>query len=395
MKKIAKTLALLTTIISSAFLLNGCDGNQSDTGIIVTIKSNQIMPQKEIIQEVSSETCLDGGNVYIVTADGSPKLVAWASYDPINIIGEAERESQATARINDIITQIGCSCIADDPESDVVGALKELKNNMDGSDNAKHIAIADNGIPTSGLVSFQNTNFTDFDVEAYLDDLEENNMIPDFTGYEVDFYGCGQTFSPQESLGENEKTILKNFWEGFFSRAGASVKFHDVANVTAPDESLNLPAVSTISVIGETPIKPSDYTLPEEGITFTRELLFKDNSNTLLDESAAKAVLGDIGEYLKSDKATPVYVVGTTAYDQNTQGCIERSLGRANTICLLLEDMGVSSDLLVPVGCGSDGPYYTEESGSEEISKSNRSVTIISCDSSDDTIEEIKNFITD
>lgn len=363
-----------------------------DTVLITTIRANQPLPNTSVISEASTDTCEYGGDFYLITSDGDPVIKAHASYEGVSVFGNSERTSQLATLTDEIVQQVGQKCKAETPESDLLGAINIAASIFSDSPNAKELVIYDNCISTTGAITLQDssTGLAAIDLDGLIADLKENHEIPALNGVAVDIFGAAITSLPQMDLSNTEQELLQNFWQTIFEEAGAaSVTFHSITNVQSSEAVKGLPEVSVIPVN-----QTGNYVaknLITEPITFDETAVaFENNSNQLVDIESAKVALQEVANILK-EYPQDVYIAATTAYDANTAGCIERAEGRANTIYDLLADMGIDQSYLhaAPLGCA--GPFYIEENGSEEIAKTNRTVTIVACSS--DIGQEIKAFL--
>lgn len=407
-----KIMCFMAAGIMTASLLTGCDAAKTssnsgeaqssvptsgkiDTVIITTIRANQPLPNASVIAEAASNTCENGGDLWLVTADGEPDIAAHATYEGISVFGKNERAAQLAELTDEIVQQVGQKCEAAAPESDLVDAINKAASILADSPNNKELVIYDNCIMTEGVLTLQGsgTGLSSIDLNALADDLQENNEITSLDGVAVDIYGIAMTSLPQPELSNTEQMLLQDFMENILTHAGAAnVTFHSVTSSQSSAEVDGLPEVSVIPIDGT-----EDYVgkhLISDPIIFDETAVgFLDNSNQLRDMSAAKQALQEAADTLK-EYPQNVYVAATTAYDADLDGCKARAAGRANTIIeLLVNEMGVDRSLLHPAALGCGGPFYTEENGSEEIAKSNRSVTIVACESN--TGKEIEAFLNE
>lgn len=407
--KFKRTMSVLATGVILMSLLSGCGNHEDtdsgeeqnaqvsdkiDTVIITTIRQCQPLPNSSVISETAADTCDSGGELWLVTADSEPNAAAHAQYKGISVFGKSEHDSQLEEYTKEVVNQVGQNCRAQNVESDLLGAINKAAAILENSCNSKKLVIYDNGISTAGVLTMQGSKgITSIGFDDMLADLKQNNELSSLDGVAVDVYGIGMTDLPQQELNSNEQQLLQDFWDKVLHEAHASsVTFHSITSSQSAAEVEGLPEVSTIKVEGN-----KDYIsdhLIENPYTFDETAVaFKDNSNELVDKEAAKKALQEVANTLK-EYPQDVYVAGTTAYDADTAGCVERAEGRANAICdLMADEMGVDRSCLHVAALGCDGPFYTAENGNEDIAKANRNVTIIGYYS--DKGAEIREFIAE
>jgi outer membrane protein OmpA-like peptidoglycan-associated protein len=220
------------------------------------------------------------------------------------------------------------------------------------------------------------------DPQTVVDALASAQAIPDLTGVDVLWLGCGtSTVSPQESLSEAQKANLRQIWSQTLTAGGAtSVTFDDGENTGVANEGL--PAVSTVSV------EDRSLDLVSTTILSDTQISFQGDSAAFTDPTAAQSAVTAVAQELLNKPSQSVYVVGMTAGGRDEAFSKSLSQDRAQAVKDLLVACGVDESRLTALGLGASGPWYTydlDENGKQisKISQTNRAVVIVDTQSAD------------
>ena len=285
-------------------------------------------------------------------------------------------------------------------EKDTIKAIRLAADTLDNCTGDKTIILIDNGISTTGIVTFK--TFQNFNVDELINALGENDY-PDLTNYSVVWYGLGDTVAPQNELNNDDLNSLQSFWEKYLENCGvANVKFPKKVAVNETADNSALPWVSTVEVtptlskvpdfkalmqqVEEMPEEERDKTFDDalqDGIQWSVE--FKPDSFELVDKETAVELMTPLADYLKSNQDIKVELLGTTATDltSTNESCVRFSKGRAEAIkSILTDDMGVNSDQLITVGLGYENEFHIDDlnadgSLNEAVAPKNRCVIFI------------------
>ena len=410
MKK--KFAALFTTICLavSAVGLTGCGSQTSaeETSgmnavcyvIAPTANSQGLNMSSPLVQDTIYDTILEYGYISVVVVDGEPEMVAADSYDIDAQYKKASKEklkTDARAKATNLIAYME-SQVANDAQVDYLEGLRmavRSLSSLEGYDS-KTIVVIGTGLSTQGTLSFQN-NLLSVEPEAVLDQLEEKNEIPDFTGITVVWQQMGDVASPQEDLSQTQRKRLQEIWSGIVERGDGTFVYNDIM-ANPVDTEASYPVVDTVELPMETPIgfdevmfDTEDESILEEPVMLTEEQVsFVPDKSTYLNEEEAVATIQPIADYLIEHKQVTVLLAGTTAGDEDSDYTMTLSQERADAVRDTLIQFGVDESRIVTVGLGSSDPWHVYGAGYEgSIASGNRKVVLL--DASSDTAKDILN----
>ena len=403
-----KRFAALLTIIClavSAVGLTGCGSQNSaeeESGmdavcyaIAPTANSQGLNFNSPLVQDTIFDTILDYGYVSVVVVDGKPELVAADSYDIDDQYKKASKDrlktdarAKATNLINFMVDQV-----ANDAQVDYLAGLRmavRSLSSLKGYD--KTIVVIGTGLSTQGTLNFQN-NLLSVEPEAVLDQLEEKNEIPDFTGITV-VWQMVDVASPQQDLSQTQRKRLQEIWGGIVERGGGIFVYDDIMG--NPVTKASFPTVDTVDLPAETPVdfdatmfNTEDESLLEEPVMLTEEQVsFVPDKSIYLNDKKAMKTIQPIADYLAAHKQITVLLAGTTAGDDDTDYGKTLSQERADAVRNSLIQLGVDESRIVAVGLGSNDTWHVYGAGYEgSIASGNRKVVLL--DASSDTAKKI------
>lgn len=403
--------ALFTTLCLtvSAVGLTGCgDQTSAETtsgmnavcyAIAPHANSQGLNMSSPLVQDTIYDTILEYGYISVVVVDGEPEMVAADSYDIDAQYKKASKEklkTDARAKAMNLIAYME-SQVANDAQVDYLEGLRmavRSLSSLEGYDS-KTIVVIGTGLSTQGTLNFQN-NLLSVESEAVLDQLEEKNEIPDFTGITVVWQQMGDVASPQD-LSQTQKKRLQEIWSGIVERGGGTFVYNDIM-ANPVDTEVSYPAVDTVDLPTETPIgfeetmfDTEDESVLEEPVMLTEEQVsFVPDKSTYLNEEEAVATIQPIADYLIEHEQITVLLAGTTAGDEDSDYTITLSQERADAVRDTLIQFGVDESRIVTVGLGSSDPWHVYGAGYEgRIASGNRKVVLL--DASSDTAKDILN----
>ncbi|HBA64556.1 MAG TPA: hypothetical protein DCZ20_11925 [Lachnospiraceae bacterium] len=402
--------ALLTTIClaASAAGLTGC-GSQASAketsgmnavcyAIAPTANSQGLNMSSPLVQDTIYDTILDYGYISVVVVDGDPELAAADSYDIDSQYKKASKEklkTDARAKATNLIAYME-SQVANDAQVDYLEGLRmavRSLSSLEGYDS-RTIVVIGTGLSTQGTLNFQN-NLLSVEPEAVLDQLEEKNEIPDFTGITVVWQQMGDVASPQQELSQTQRKRLQEIWGGIVERGGGTFVYNDIM-ANPVDTEAAYPPVDTVELPAETPVEfdeellgTADESLLQEPVMLTEEQVsFVPDQAAYLDEEEAVTTIRPIADYLIENDQITILLAGTTAGDENNDYSMTLSQERADAVRDTLIHLGVEESRIVTVGLGSSDPWHVYGAGYEgSIASGNRKVVLL--DASSDTAKAI------
>lgn len=406
-----KRFAAILTIIClavSAVGLTGC-GSQTSVAeeggmnavcyaIAPTANSQGLNMSSSLVQNTIYDTILNYGYVSVVVVDGESEMVAADSYDIDAQYKKASKDklkTDARAKATNLITYMEGQ-VANDAQVDYLEGLRmavRSLSSLEGYDS-KTIVVIGTGLSTQGTLNFQN-NLLSVEPEAVLDQLEEKDEIPDFTGITVVWQQMGDVALPQQDLSQTQRKRLQEIWGGIVERGGGTFVYNDIM-ANPVDTEATYPAVDTVELPAETPVDfnaamfdTGDERLLEEPVMLTEEQVsFVPDKATYLDEDEAVATIQPIADYLLEHEQITVLLAGTTAGDEDSDYTMTLSQKRADAVRSTLVQLGVDESRIVTMGLGSSDPWHVYGAGYEgSIASGNRKVVLL--DASSDTAKEI------
>lgn len=384
-------MVMLTLVVLRLF--TGCEESSGlEVGDPVALAVVYCARENNAVSEAYFDLAIPGDKdsmIYNAATPGSIVAVFTTSKNPIQAETITVPESDAkfqedvaqdqqyyARKIKDKILTVKANAA----EADLYTALKLaaafVKNAP--STHKKRILVIDNGIVTSGPLSFPETSVFLASPQTILQSLEKHGEKVDFAGAAVVFASLGQTSGTQDSPKGTNYNRLIRMWQQFVRHFSGSpiviesrFQPHDLETaykvtpfVFPPEQPLELEAEGEI-----------DF---RSGISLTEEVVqFLPNTSDLLDEDAAMSVLKPVAEALFKQKE-PVLVVGTTAGDE-ASGAFEfdLSLARAEEIRRILVQLGVAPDGIETLGLANDNPWHIKGLGVGEEASVNRKVVIL------------------
>lgn len=366
--------------------------------IAPTANSQGLNMNSPLVQDTIYDTILDYGYVSVVVIDGDPEMAAADSYDIPAQYKNASKEklkTDARAKATNLIAYMG-NQIANDAQVDYLEGLRmavRSLSSLEGYDS-RTIVVIGTGLSTQGILNFQN-NLLSIEPDAVLEQLEEKNEIPDFTGITVVWQQMGDVAAPQQDLSQTQRKRLQEIWGGIVERGGGTFVYNDIM-ANPVDTRASYPPVDTVLLPEETPVgfdetmfETADESLLEEPVMLTEEQVsFVPDKATYLDEEEAVGTIRPIADYLIEHEQITVLLAGTTAGDEDSDYTMRLSQERADAVRSTLIQLGVDQSRIVTVGLGSSDPWHVYGAGYDgSIASGNRKVVLL--DASSDTAKEI------
>ena len=324
--------------------------NTRNVCLIVSPTANQHKPDISLANEELYDSCYSYGYKACVVDDGKPFLAFEADLtkeDRVSGLSEENKKLDAEAYVDSFIEKAE-SVQALTAEKDTIKSIRIASDSLYDCAGEKTIVLIDNGISTTGIVKFK--SLKGFQVDEAISALSDNDY-PNLTGYNIVWYGLGDTVAPQNELSPDDLDNLKAYWETYLRNAGASdVRFPKKVTVNTTVDNSTLPWVSTVEVspilskipdfeelseqIENLPVDEKDNVIGESlelGLKLdeTSSVQFKPDSLELTNKEKAIEVIKPLADYLKSNPNKQILLMGTTASVGSNDSCVKFSLGRA------------------------------------------------------------------
>lgn len=388
-----KIVTIILMLIIAVGLFTGCTNETPNTrATALVLGAHQNFPEINLnAQDIYNniyDTSYSYGAVSVVVVDGEPYLFADYKFTaPDKNIDNSKRKQIAKENTEQIIFE-SKKAIAKTPEFDTLKALIMAANSLNskGVTNS-YMLMYDSGFSTTGLLNFSKENLINVAPEDIVSRLQELHAIPNLSGINVLWTGCGEVSGPQTKLTENYKHKLKAIWTAIIEAGGGCLTMYD--NPLSSDSlASSLPHCSVIPIIQDSlDLKGADLSNP---IKFdeSSSVKFIPDTATFIDTNAALKELEPIAEYLKTNPDITILVVGTTATSGSEEYKKDLSCKRSNACKNALIDLGVSAANIQTIGIGStpcslhSNDLNADGTLNEKIAPLNRAVYIVSVSSS-------------
>ena len=381
------TSLVITVVIIISCAFTGCSGNtepKDKPSLGIVIGAHKYNPTFTVSQELSDKIlniAKNFGNVSVTVSSGTPKSVAnWSLDVEKKDVGEAKLNQISKANAQVIIQEIA-SLKADSPEVNTLSAIiKEANTLHDSKANTQTLIIYDTGLSTTGLLDFTADNLINSSPSFIADQLEAHHSLPDLTGIDVFWSGCGQTRGEQV-LDDEYRFKLKAIWSEILSRCNPKSVYFNDAELTSETDN-DLPEVSLVTTISsKIEVERIDEPVPVISIE-EDEVGFNPDTADFANPSKANTTLKSLATKLCNSDET-IYVIGSTASYGSSESSKTLSEQRASTVVQALINNGVDKEILIPVGIGYTkcslrvNDIDTNGNLVEEQAKHNRAVFLV------------------
>lgn len=378
MKKNNKFVILLLCVVLIGNILTGCDSadqNRQEEKMPVhvvlivqavsTVPVLNLDPAAELIRKVCS---ISGSSIDIIVADGKPWKYASIMPEDIDLSLSRTMQDQILEERVQELTAIAVSAEAVNPESDLIKAIEMGARQMHSyQDGEKQLIVCGSCINTVQPLPMQEMILSIMDIEAVIQNLMEESCIVDLSGINISLFYLGDTCGMQQTLPNQDKICLKNFWKEYLNAGHPeSLTFYD----DLPSEYIyeGLPEMSTVPVM-ESGSALKAVTEEEmeavEVVSFDEQsIAFLPGSAELSDPDAASEAISVVAEYMKKTN-TNALLVGTTARWGNLSDSILLSYQRAVAIKSLFTERGVDQNNLTVIGTGWLSLFYQNDESAD------------------------------
>ena len=400
-----RALIVLASLVFLGLLLSSCDSansydEQSAVAVAIVLGNHANTYGLNLNNPDLTATVSDAasnGFLSVVCCDGQPYIVSADLYvvppqyrqaDPAKLRADAQ---QRAANILSGLTQVK----AKHPEFDTLEALTQAMRSFASApaDSQKIIYVIDSGLSTAGQLDFRN-NLLDADPEIIAELLAERKAIPDFIGVIVKWLQLGDVAAPQESLSYAGVQKLSLIWAAIIEKGDGTIELSNAPSSQVVNDASQYPPVSIVDLPLETPItfkqpedsKTTETFNPQEVTIFSEQQLhFIRNSAEYVNPTETAAILQPVADYMVQHPEFRGLLIGTTATG-NVDFCLKLSQDRVKAVYDTLVSMGVSSEQLVLRGLGFNNPWHIADIDSkgellEDLAARNRKVILMSADS--------------
>lgn len=389
MNMTAKKLLSLILFVIMVFSLTACAPEAPEhLALVMLHHSNAPVPDVGHAREAITRICEQGGSLHIIEGDGEPYL--FASYQieaPEGGISANTRRKEVEKKLSKLLAATE-GCLPRTQQADPLGALELGGRALTSVDaGQKQIIVIGSGLSDSWPLdmSSQQVCVAQLDPQTVVQTLEEAGAIPrNLQGYQITWYGIGETCPPQEELGPRDVENLKAVWRAILETAGAQITFPE--NLSASMKpTQGLPAVNTVAVQSR---ENERLALPEEILILEGSVAFGGDSAKLKNLDQVDQVLSPLVEVLKSNPEARLALFGGTARAGTAEGCRQFGQQRADAVRDYLLKQGVSAEQVLAVGIGWDHHLHEPDlrgdgSLDERVAPRNRVVYIVDAESPD------------
>ena len=302
-------------------------------------------------------------SIVLVEASGNPTVIDVDS-EKLKVIGQ--NSANAKTQLNDNAQAINDQIAAIRPDNNGANYLEAIITASNNLQQGANIVVIGSGLSDRGDLNFAGTNILTNETtrqEAI------NNIVSKYggqmlMGYNVTFYGLGDTVEPQAPLSNYQRKIVQDIYAQIISGLGG--------RPTIGRGTMSGDAVNTDYVVNTT-----DTGCGNVEMTFSEDQVkFNPDQTTFVNEAEArKALQGAVDFYNQSgDLVQTIQIDGYTAH--YTSRVDNLSQARADAVRQLLIDMGIPQDKLVTTGRGY-GPFeYNDQESNDDVDSKNRMIKL-------------------
>ena len=407
-----KMMYMMLALWGVCCMCTGCSNREDETvaldqpyniSLVTVIANNNPVLDTEI-DELAHLAEIAGTTYSCILSDSTPSVICDGTVPDFSDRGySADMIKRAQSSVSaDIICQLDAA-EPDSNEVDIAAAtslaVRKLRSaQIEGRDNI--LVYYGSGVSTSGLIDMKTVPIFKLDVETSAADLA-NTMDLDMTGIRVIWYCCGDVAgSDQSPLSDNEKKIVKEFYNTWLTNMGADeVIFKEdvpldgeysfdcqVSVIETEETQSGLTAkVVPFEEVEETELEEVLEEVFADGdiLSFDdKSVAFLSDSTELADTDAAMEALSYVISYMETHPEFTVMICGTTTSAGDAASSIAFSEKRAQAIrSLLIEKAGIEESRIVTLGCGWSSCLYVNDRGADgnldENAPLNRTVKLV------------------
>ena len=286
-------------------------------------------------------------SIKIISAIKNPEVINISSSElKLKEIGNNNSNAKRNAQANVKALEEKINTLT--PTDNGANYLEAILKARDNVEEGSKIVVIGSGLSDSGDLDFSKSKFlTNKDARtAAIEKIQKKYSSDYLDTYNVEFYGLGDTTTPQEALPTKQKEIVRDFYKDIIRKLGGTV---DIKTKTLVGTS-----VATTYVVGTT-----DTGCGDVGLIFDdTNLKFVSNKATFVDEAAAKASLSTI-KSLWDEYSDTVQSIQVDGYIAKFVGQETLSQPRADLVKSVLVEMGIPASKINASGRGV-GPYQND-----------------------------------
>lgn len=355
--------------------------------------ANSLKQDYATMDDMLMEVALNYGNITICVTDGDSYIASSIEIpEQKHGLSNNKRNSIAQRQADQVLDFLYSEdCMAKTDEVDLLKSFEIASRTIHSStyqNEANVIYVYDTGINTTGCLNFTELDLATVDANEVVDKLVEEDLVVDFTGTTVYWYGLCDTVAPQEDLSASQKENVKRIWERYLSDAGATVYF--MTDISTEELEQELPYVTPVASAATS----YEWNFPE-AVVFDEETIgFCAGTAELVDVKRSEEELQNVVDYMNANKDFQLLVVGCTArWGDLEEYCRPLSLERCKVVMDLLVGAGVSEERIEICGMGYENPFYTNDQDAdgtlvEESAEDNRCIVLL--DATSDLAMKIK-----
>jgi OOP family OmpA-OmpF porin len=387
--RIGRVLAASTMAATSLFSCGDDDGfppepvaiacpAESGKAVTLVVGARANSPAPKLPAEIEGlvrEAAKQREKVQVIRVDGEPSVAMTAIFKT-NGNNDTIRNGDLTnfvAQVSGLVTQLKPK----KPQADVLAALT-----LAGRSTPKGgtVVLMDSGIPTTGPLSYKNSEMFAAEPEEVTEFLGSEKLLPDLADLSVVLAGVGDTADPQTVLPENYHKQVTSLWTELAEEADAE-------------------CVHTLGAAsGRTAVPTS---VPVDLVTLPKPPVFRECGTTVLANSSPVGFVVDEAEFRDpkaaentlrqlarqvAGQSQEIELTGTTSSEGSVTSNQDLSERRAAAVKKVLIGLGVEGSRITATGAGEQWPGRVRDTTADGTlipgaAARNRSVVVkLTCD---------------
>ena len=338
----------------------------AEPGVAVAFGARANSPEPaipKIVADYLTDIDQDKG-ITIVRVDGAPSIACGIRFHSNAVNGPAKQQDRhdfGKRAINELR-----KARAAEPEADPLGALT-LAAASAGPGGL--VVLADSGLQTRTPLDFRTEAVLTLAPDKIVEQLREDDLLPDTSGKRVVLSGIGYTADPQKQPHPGIQRHLVAVWTAI-ARAGGSTDVQVAEQAGTGAAVTDEPEVSTVKLPDPDPVHAacgSVIELPDGGAVG-----FQPDQAVYREPARAKATLSIVADFLAENTGATVEATGTIAHHGPDVRDAGLALHRAEAVRDTLRELGVPARTITPHGDGW-GPY---PGTGDDVDQRNRRVVL-------------------
>lgn len=359
LRKLILIIFILIFSVTSIYSLIPRNNTTSDK-IAIVIGNTRNTPSPEISQKISQKiesTLLQhrGSDEYdllnsikIISSIKNPVVIDLESIGvKFKEIGNNDSNASRSSKYN--IKELQDKIVALQPSDNGANYFESILLARDNIEKGSTIIVIGSGLSDSGELNFSKTDIltNEQSRKDIIKKLRKVYTSEELKGYNVEFFGLGDSAPPQTPLSSKQKSTVRVLYSDLIKSLGGNVIMHT--------DTLKGEPVPTDYVVGTTDTGCGDI-----GLVYDDDSLkFYPDKPILIDESSAKNTLTNVKQIY--DKYTDnIQKIMVDGYVAHYGGQPNLSQLRSDTIKNVLVNLGVPESKVLSSGKGY-GPYQSDK----------------------------------